>query len=319
MLEIIKEQFKSGKTLTQSKYYNYVNRGNWPKFYWDFYPLGQEYYHELNPYFLFKIYKPDILKFSKAITVRDGYLTLSSYLVNNFKELIKDSPRPLLVHKDFASLIPSTLYDRAGCWEVVQKRQINLSQASKVIIFGLVSEEYLGSMENLIERLSPLKEINQDASIELFLPMRKDIFGKNHKDSMAIYHTINYLKDFIPGKKVKFLKAEEFFEITNFKNTYFYDLNIDKMIVADNYLHYYVQSRGATVNNGSLLTPPKDSIFSLDLSIFHELHISPIPKVLSAFPELIFFKKTNPGTDLNFDPNFQQLIRELIDQKNHLS
>jgi hypothetical protein len=129
---------------------------------------------------------------------------------------------------------------------------------------------------------------------------------------MAIYHALNHIKDAMPGRNVKFLRAEDFFEITDFKNSFFYDLNFDKMIVADNYLHYYVQSRGASVNNNSRLSPPKESLFCLDLSIFHELHITPIPKVTSIFPELIFFKKTNPGTDLNFDPNFQQLVRGLL-------
>jgi len=312
MLEIIEEQFKSGKTLTQSKFYNYVNRGNWPKFYWDFYPMGQEYYHELNPYFLFKMYRPDIFKFSQVITARDGFLTLSSYLVNNYKDLVKDVPRPILVHKDFAPIVPTTLMDRMGCWEIVQKKQISLEEAKKVIIFGLMSEEYLGNLEELPQRLGPLKDIHPDATVELFLPMRKDIFGKNHKDSMAIYHALNHIKDAIPGRQVKFLRPEDFFDITDFKNSFFYDLNFDKMIVADNYLHYYVQSRGASVNNNSRLFPPKESLFCLDLSIFHELHITPIPKVTSIFPELIFFKKTNPGTDLNFDLNFQQLVRGLL-------
>jgi len=309
MLEIIKEQFKSGKTLTQSKFYNYVNRGNWPKFYWDFYPMGQEYYHELNPYFLFKMYRPDIFKFSQVITARDGFLTLSSYLVNNYKDLVKDVPKPILVHKDFAPIVPTTLMDRMGCWEIVQKKQISLKEAKKVIIFGLMSEEYLGNLEELPQRLGPLKDIHPDATVELFLPMRKDIFGKNHKDTMAIYHALNHIKDAIPGRQVKFLRPEDFFEITDFKNSFFYDLNFDKMIIADNYLHYYVQSRGASVNNNSRLSPPKESLFCLDLSIFHELHITPISKVTSIFPELIFFKKTNPGTDLIFDPNFQQLVR----------
>jgi len=312
MLEIIEEQFKSGKTLTQSKFYNYVNRGNWPKFYWDFYPMGQEYYHELNPYFLFKMYRPDIFKFSQVITARDGFLTLSSYLVNNYKDLVKDVPRPILVHKDFAPIVPTTLMDRMGCWEIVQKKQISLEEAKKVIIFGLMSEEYLGNLEELPQRLGPLKDIHPDATVELFLPMRKDIFGKNHKDTMAIYHALNHIKDAIPGRKVNFLRPEDFFDITDFKNSFFYDLNFDKMIVADNYLHYYVQSRGASVNNNSRLSPPKESLFCLDLSIFHELHITPISKVTSIFPELIFFKKTNPGTDLNFDPNFQQLVRGLL-------
>jgi hypothetical protein len=315
MLDIIKAQFKSGKSLTQNKYYSYVNRDSWPKFFWDLYPIGQEYYHELNPYFLFQSYRPDIYKFSRVITVRDGYLTFASYLVNHFKEILTDQMRPILIPPEFAPIVPANIMDRFACWQIVQKKQISLSDAKKVIVFGLVSEEYLGNLEDLPRRLEPLRQINPEASVDLLLPMRKDIFGKNNKESMVIYHALNHIKDAIPGKKVNFIKIENFLELANLKNTYIFDLNFDKMVVADNYLHYFSQSRGATVNNGSLLHAPEDSMFHLDLSIFHELHITPFPQVKSIFAELIFHKKTNPHMDLNFDTTFQHLLRNMF-QKN---
>lgn len=310
MLEIIREQFKSGKTLTQSKYYNYVNRGQWPKFYWDLYPLAQEYYHELNPYFIFNFYKPEFYKFSKVITARDGYVSFASFLLENLSTFDKLGTGPIFIHPDLAPLIPDSLTHHFGCWHIVQQKQIKLSEAKKVIIFGFVSEEYLGELDKLPQRIKALKEIHPDAKIELWIPLRKDIFGKNNRESLVIYHVMNHLKDVLQGRDIKFLRGEHFFEITDFKNTFLYDLELDKFIVADSYLHYYVQSRGATVNNGSLLEAPEDSFFSLDLSIHHQIHYTPLPKVNNIFIDLLFYKKKNPSIkDLAFDPFFQHMLR----------
>lgn len=310
MLEIIKEQFKSGKTLTQSKYYNYVNRGHWPKFYWDLYPLGQEYYHELNPYFIFNIYKPEFYRFSKMITARDGYVNLATFLLENLATFQKMKTGPIFIHPDLAPLIPDSLAENFGCWHLVQKKQIKLPEAKKVIIFGLISEEYLGEIDKLPERIKVLKDINPAAKIEIWITQRKEVFGKNDRESLLVYQVMSHLKDALPGRDIKFIRGEHFFEITDFKNTFIFDLMLDKFIVSDSYLHYYVQSRGATVNNGSLTEAPKDSIFNLDLSIHHQIHYTPLPKVENIFIDLLFYKKKNPSIkELAFDPFFQHLLR----------
>lgn len=311
MLEIIKNQFESGKTLTQSKYYNYVNRGQWPKFYWDLYPLAQEYYHELNPYFIFNVYKPEFFRFAKCITARDGFVNMASFILDNYSKFRKLQTGPIFIHPDLAPLVPDALKDMFGCWQIVQPKQIKISEAKKVFIFGFVSEEYLGDLDKLSERIQALKDINPNASVELWIPLRKDIFGKNNRESLVIYNVMNHLKDILHGRKIKFLRGEHFFDISDFKQSYVYDLELDKMIVADSYLHYYTQSRGATVNNGSLLAPPADSMFSFDMSLHHQIHYTPLPKVdNSLFTDLLFYKKKNPSVkDLNFDLGFQNMLR----------
>ncbi len=310
MLEIIKKQFESGKTLTQSRYYNYANRGLWPKFYWDLYPLAQEYYHELNPYFLFNLYRPELYRFSKLITARDGYVNFATFLLDNLTKFAKLKTGPIFIHPDLAPLVPPTLAEHFGCWHIVQPKQLKLEEAKKVIIFGLVSEEYLGEMDKFPERLKQLKKINPEASIELWIPMRKDIFGRNNRESLVVYHVMDCLKDALPGRKLKILRGEHFFEKTDLKNTFVYDLELDKILVADSYLHYFTQTRGATVNNNSLLTPPDDSMFNLDLSMHHQIHYTPLPQVDSIFTDLLFYKKKNPSIkDLAFDPFFQNMLR----------
>jgi hypothetical protein len=316
MYEIIQKQFKRGKTLTQSKYYNAVRRDLWPKYYWDFYPLAQEYYHELNPYFLFNFYQTHLFSFSDVITVRDGYLSFANFLLNNVSTFEKLETGPMFIHPDLAPLVPQGLTDKFATWNLVQKKKTKLEDARRVVIFGLLSDEYLGSVEALEKKIQPLKNINPEATVEVYLPLRKNIFELQGKDSVLSQEVISLIKDVIPQKKIKFLTGEHFFEITNFKNAYLFDLAYDKFLVSDNYLHYYMQSRGATVNNGSLDEAPADSIFSLDMSFHHELHISPLPKVRNVFTELIFYKKSNLSVkDFQFDPGFQTLLREILKVK----
>ena len=313
MLQTIKEQFKHGKCLTQSKYYYYVDRGLWPKFYWDLLPLAQEYYHELNPYFLFNYYRPELFKFSKCVTVRDGYLTFSSFMLDNFKEFLKLTTGPLIIHPDLAPIVPPTLSQHFASWQYVQRNQIRIEDAKRIIVFGVANKEYLGDLENLSLRLEELVKVHPEASIEVFLPMRKEIFGINERESLLIYQTVDHIKNALPNRKLKFLTSEQFFEISDFKHTFVFDLAVDRMLVSDNYVHYFVQSRGGTVNNGTLGKAPKESMFHFDVSIHHELHLSALPRVESIFSELLFFKKLNPGKkEFHFHPTFQKNLRALL-------
>ena len=316
MYEIIQNQFKSGKALTQNKFYNNVRRELWPKYYWDFYPLAQEYYHELNPYFLFNLYRLDFLSFSEMTTVRDGYLTFANFLLTHFNAWDKLETGPMLVHPDLAPLIPAHLAQNFSTWNIVQTKKVKLKDAKKIMIFGLLSDEYLGSLESFEERVQVLKDIHPEAVVEIYLPLRKNIFELKGKDSVLGQEVVATIKDIFPGRKLKFLTGEHFFELTNFKDCYFFDLAYDRFLVSDNYLHYYVQSRGATVNNGSLDKAPKDSIFSFDMSIHHELHVCPLPTDKNVFTELVFYKKANPSVkEFIFDPGFQGLLREVLTVK----
>jgi len=313
MYDNIKEQFESGKTLTQSRYYNSVKREFWPKFYWDLYPMAQEYYHELNPYFLFNMYRTDFFRFTKVFTVRDGFVPFASFILNNFNTFAKLEAGTFLVHPDLVPIIPANISSQFGTWRLVQKKQTELSKARKVIIFAFVSDQYLGTIDQVREKLKELSTISKDATVELYLPIRKNVFETTGKESLIIHHLMDAIKDSIPDRKLKILTSEQFFDITEFKSTYIFDLAADNFIVSDNYLHYYVQSRGATVNNGSLTKAPEDSMFNLDLSLHHEFHVCPLPKKRNIFSDLLFYKKERPGIkDFTFDPLLQSMLRDLL-------
>src|SRR5665647_1097106 len=108
MYENIEQQLKSGKSLTQSRYYSHVKREFWPKFFWEMYPLAQEYYHELNPYFCFHFYRPELIRFSKTVTVRDGYVTFAQFMLKHFSTL-DELGTHFIIHPSLAPLIPPNL------------------------------------------------------------------------------------------------------------------------------------------------------------------------------------------------------------------
>ncbi len=311
MYEILNQQFKTGATFVE--YHGSIHRDKWPKFHWDLYPLAQEYYHELNPFFLYNLVQPELFKLVDVITVRDGLGTFANFMLENLTLFPKLGPKSFLIHPDLSPFVPPSVAKYFATWQIVQKKQIELSKAKKVIIFGFASDEYLGNFDHFSARIKELATISDDAKVEIYCPIRKDIFGSNKRESMAINQLMDQLKDVMVGRKLSFLRSDHFFEITDFKNTYLFDLKLDNFIVADNYIHYYVQSRGASVNNNSLTSAPKNSIFNLDLSIHHELHVTPLPKVNNLFTEIFFYKKQNPGIkELLLDMKFQSIIRESL-------
>ena len=313
MYDILKEQFHSKKAFAQSKNFNVVRPEKIPTFFNDMYPLAQDYYHELNPYFLAKLYHPDLFKFSDVITVRDGYVTFAHFLLTHFANFSKLGPKLYLIHKDLAKLVPYNLAPYFATWTLVQdpKKSIILKDAKTVVIFAFGSDDFFGDLEIMRERLHPLKNIPQDAKVEVYTPVRRNVFELKGKESLAIHHLINEMKDALSGREFTFLNSEQFFDKTDFKNTYVLDLSPDKYHVSDSYLHYYALSRGATVNHIDTKTP-EDSFFDIALSFNHELHIAPLPKIENAFADLLFYAKSTANKDYLFDPSFQDLVRNLF-------
>lgn len=313
MLDIIRSQFDSGNGPTKNKFYHLSQIDRRPPYYFEFYPLGQDYFHELNPYFLFNYHNKEIFKISKLVTVRDGLLSFSNFILGNFTDFSSLESGPMLIHPDLAPLVPPTLRDQFAVWKRVQKNQIKLTQAKKVIIFGFLNEEYLGPIEELSRRLSPLRKIPKSTKVDVCVSIRKHIFESQHRDSLIPFQVISLIKELLPEHELNFVKMNELLETTDFFESYLFDMAYDQFLVSDSYLHYFTQSRGVTVNNDTLMTSPKDSIFSLDLSLYHELHICPLPQVENKFSEIYFYKKFKAkSSNLLFDQSFQNLLRKIF-------
>ncbi|HXH30720.1 MAG TPA: hypothetical protein VNJ01_07890 [Bacteriovoracaceae bacterium] len=310
MYQVIKSQYDTGTALTHTGYGHDIRRDLWPKFHWDLYPIVNDYYHELNPYYVYNLYSFDMLETSKAITVRDGFLQFAAFLVTNLQK-IPEADQHFLIHPALTPIVPPHLRKYFSAWKISQPKKLPLKDAKKVIIFGLVGETYLGEIEGMAAKLSPLKEASPETLFELYLPIRKEPFLTNHRESVMHYQLLDVIKDVLPGRKFKFINNEDFFEIGHFGSTYFFDLADDLSIVADNYLHFHVASRGGAVNLFSTEVP-KDSYFDLALSFNHQLHVCPLPTVGSIFMELLLYSKRSSVKDLTLDNIFHTLVREQL-------
>lgn len=311
MLEILNKQFNSKRVLTLNENFGPIKRENWPSFFWDMHPLVQEYYHELNPFFLFNLYTLDYFRYYKMFTVRDGMVTFANFLVNQVANLSKLGTKLYLIDPRLAPLVPSPLKHMFGTWSISRPNPLFPHEAKKIILFSFVSEQYLGNLDEIPTRLSALKNLREDVEIEIYFPMRKNVFEKQSKENVTPYELMHHVYKMFPNKKFKFLTSEHFMEKTSMRDTLVLDLGMDNFYVSDSYVHYFVHSRGGTIH-GVNSTPPKDSVFDLALSFYHNLHVSPLPQVESVFTDLLLYKKQSPGADLIMDPAFQALVRSSL-------
>jgi hypothetical protein len=313
MYEIIEKQFLSRKAIVQNKYNSSIRKDKFQNYYWELYPLGQDYYHEFNPFFLFNIYHPNLFKFAPILTVKDGYLTFASFIIKNFTFFNKLEIGKFLIHPDLVPLVPPAFSDKFATWNIVQKKTIQLEEAKKILVFGYVSDHYLGNFDKVKLKIKKLKKLRPDAIIDIYVPLRRNIFEEENKESVLIHQLMIQLKEVLGDKSFRILTSDQFFEISDFNNTLLIDLAEDRFLISDNFLYYHVLSRGGSVYENVQDRAPANSIFNIDLSLYHEFHISPLPESKSFFTELLFYKKQNPLIkDPVFDPSFHSLLRVLL-------
>lgn len=305
--EIINKQIASKKAFTQSRNHGVLDRSQFQKFHWELYPLMQDYYHELNPFFVTNLYKKKLFDFSDVITVRDGKIAFANFLVNNV-ENITSAKTHFLIPSSFSDVVPATLKDRFSCWHLSQKKKVGIESANRVIIFGILLEKYIGPVEKLEERIAhDLKRIRPDAKIEILLSQRHDPFAHQQKESLLHFTVFDIIRKILPERELTFVKLDKYLEGSFGDEDFLYDLKYDDMIVSDSYLSYFFASRGATVNTMSQLTP-LNAIKSLKISFFHEIHVSPFKFVTNEkFSEMIFYKRLN-AKNLIQDKNFHRMI-----------
>jgi len=309
MYDIISKQFQRGDSLVQEKYKRSLEKELWPPFHVDLAETTRDYYHELNPFFLHNVHKSDLLKLSDVLTVRDGYLTFGSFLLKNYKRLSRFHTKIYFVHPQLVPLIPQEYLDLFATWEIVQKNPIPLETASKIILYGILNEDNIGNLNTFTHRLQSLKRIKSDAEVSVYLPLKKNFIPQGEEDFLLIHHVMNIIKSTIPNHKINILSTKDFFTKNSFKSTLVLDLAYDQYLISDNFVHYHVLSKGGSVNLARAKNLPK-SIFSFDLSLYHELHISPLPSVASIFGELLYYRRCNPMVeDFTKDFLFQDILK----------
>lgn len=314
MLEKIKNQFEKKNVLLSSKYHHVCKREFYPKYFWEMYPLVEEYYHELNPYFLFNLHDPNIMQnFSDVYLVKDGYWTFANYLLNNLNLLMKSEDKLFLIHRDLTALIPENLRDRFAVWNIVKKKEMNIENIKRILIFAFISDEYLGDLKKN-KKIESLKYLPQGVPVEVLFLNRRNLFEEKNKESFLCLELMNLVRDQLNGRSIKIVKSDDFFKTNDLRGTHFIDLAYDNFLVSDNYVHHFALSLGASMDD-HLEMPPDNSIFSLALSFQHDLHISPLPKNANPelFSELVFkFKQNRAGMT---SKTTQQYLRSFFEGK----
>lgn len=307
MLEIIKTQYQSDKTLAKSNYYTFntpeVNQSNG-----ELYPLAMEYFHELNPGFLYKVPRPIFLQQFSAMTVRDGSASFGAFILKNHSS-IPSFKTHFFIHPKLARIVPPSLASQFSCWNIVQPKKIDISQAQRVLIVCLMSEQIIPSLKNIKKQLQVLTQISPACEIDLFIPIRRNPFGFDWNESFIGYEVVEMIKELMPNKKLKFLSNNQLIERTDWRGVYCLDMMTEGLALTDSYLNHYIAARGGTVSSFNAQSA-KDSVFEIDLNFNHKIEFIPLPAVDSLFPDMVFYKKQTASKDYMSDPTFHQLLRE---------
>jgi hypothetical protein len=306
MLETIKEQYSKAKTLSKSNYYQQLHHPA-GQIFSELYPLAVDYFHELNPAFLFKISRFELINKYPAITVRDGAVSFGDFIIKNFQSIPKIKTH-FIIHPDLARLVPNNLRSSFSCWNIVQKNKISIKNAKRILLIGLMNVQSLPDLSEIKIQFDELKKVPSSTEIDIFLPIRSNAYGLPWKESYMGYELIEALREVLPQNKLNYLTNPELMDMTSWSGTYCLDL-MSNLAIADSYMNHHMASRGASISSFKK-TEDSQSIFELDMSLNHKIQILPLPEVDSLFPEMIFYKKQASTQAYYSDPRFHALLRQ---------
>lgn len=309
MSEILKQAYAKPRALTQSRHYHLINRGEIPKYYWDLYPLVQDYYHEFNPFLVHLIYKDVIFPEFKVFTVRDGMYAFSDFLLRKMKEIPKWK-NTFLIPESYAPLIPEHLETHFLTYSHSQVKAPDLSKAKTVVIFGLLNDYYFGSYEAVAKRLAPLKNLPADVRIEVCISQRKIPFLHEDKEHMHYIHIPEVIRKVLGNREIHWLRMKDLMDKTVLQNHHLVDLMDNQSFTCDSFLHFWFISRGGTVNSLPV-TKKEETLFDIDLSFGQRLHVKKLPTHEKKIGELIFFSRLNRGNLLE-SSRFHEEVRNAV-------
>ena len=151
MLEILKAQYQSANTLSKSTFYK-AHSPEMSQIFSELYPQCLDYFHELNPGFLFKIQRAEFLNQYSAMTVRDGSISFGAFILKNFQQLANLKTH-FIIDRHLTPLVPNYLRQKFSCWQIVQKKKIKISEAQRIVITGLMNEQILPSLAKIKDSL----------------------------------------------------------------------------------------------------------------------------------------------------------------------
>ncbi len=289
MLDKLQSQFESGRTFTRSDLHYVVDRSHFPKAFWNLYPMNQDYYHELNPFFVSTLYTEQLLGSAEVYTCRDGLYDFGTFLLKN-QTFIRKNPFLFLIPEGFECLIPDGMKDKFATWQISQSRSVTPADADRVILFGLLCEDYSGNLEYLEKRLLKLTKDLKTKSVDVVLGSRNNFVYQSDENEVYALQATSLIAKIFKDYNIRFISLGDYLKLTHLRNAYVYDLKIDNFFVSDSFQNFLAASKGATINLFST-QKPQDSVFDMRLSFFHTLHVTPMKSDGKLFADLLLLKK----------------------------
>ncbi len=309
-LDKIKAQINSKKVLIKSPTYNPYRTNLQSQFHSDIYPISLNYFHELNPFTTIDLDTIEHLNYCHILTLRDGAISFSEFLLNNINS-IQHAETHFLIRPGLAPLVPEKIKSKFSSWKISHTKRIRPEEAEKIFLCALVGEDLISNINQLKNQFLELKDKIKTKNLILFLSHRKSPFENEWKESTLLHELLDMIKTIFHDNKIQYVKIKDVLATNSWHHTYCIDLFENHLIHSDNYLNHFIAARGGTIER-FIINNQDDLIFRLQLSLYHEMTIHPLPNMKTHFPEILFYKKKFPHSDLLFDKSFHHLIKKIL-------
>jgi hypothetical protein len=179
-----------------------------------------------------------------------------------------------------------------------------------VVIFALLCDQYFGDYEKVAKKLSALKDLPKDVRIEVCLSQRKNPLSIEDKENLHYIQIPELIRKAVGNREIHWLRMKDIFEKTVLKDTILIDLLDGYALTCDSYLQYWWLSRGGAVN----LVPiqkKEETLFDIDISFNHKLHVRPLTSRTSNFADLMFFSKSTRNELFTY-PLFHGEVKKIL-------
>ena len=243
-------------------------------------------------------------------------LGVSYFELNNYEKAIYhlekakafDSNDPYLMEYLYYAYIYTNQTEKAYQLTAIFPDELKAKVNHKTPLFKSVAFE-TGLLQT--NDLNNLKKIPDHIQIEVCLPMHKDVFDVTEIDSIFLHKAMILIQETFPGKSITIIRPSDLMSRANFRGQVLFDLAPDNYFVSDNFMHYLVAGRGGTVNLMPQ-TKPKDAFFTIPLSLYHKLHLAPLPEIESRFESLLNYSRDSKHINPLCDPVFQNIMRGIL-------
>ena len=228
-------------------------------------PFANDYFHPLNPSFLYEYNSLESMLEFPLITARDGVSTLFDFF-QNYPEPKMHGPHLLISHF-LSPLIPSSWQNNCLAYNIFSFENLN-SDLNKILLFGLSSTSYTNReviKEKLLSKILP-------SEVHLMLFVEDDPFYEPKREIVDnCFPLMHEISRNIDGRKVIFHTYESFLQLNDLDEFYFLDLQENNFVLSDNSITQYLLSRGA--KPWEKYQCASHPLLSLNLSPYHQLQI----------------------------------------------